>query len=173
MIEISRIQGSRNYRLKCDVRVPAPIEEVFAFFADATQLERLTPDWLHFAVLTPTPIRMRAGTLIDYKLRVHGIPMRWRSRIGLWEPPHRFADEQLRGPYRHWYHMHSFEEDGDQTICRDEVEYSVIGGSLIHSLFVKRDLRRIFAYRSQVLIDIFGHGRTEPSADIMASGAIL
>lgn len=155
MFEIARIPGSRNYRLTCEVRLPAPIEKVFAFFADATQLERLTPDWLRFAVLTPAPIKMEEGTLIDYRLRVHGIPLRWRSRISLWEPPHRFGDEQLRGPYRRWYHLHTFQGDRTGTICRDEVEYSILCGTLVHSLFVKRDLETIFDYRTKVLREIF------------------
>lgn len=146
---------SDGYRLTCEVRLPAPREQVFEFFSDATQLERLTPSWLKFSVLTPAPIKMQLGTLIDYKLRVHGIPLRWKSRISLWDPSYQFADEQLHGPYRHWYHVHTFEDDGDGTICRDEVDYSFIGGALIHTLFVKRDLLKIFAFRTQVLKQIF------------------
>jgi ligand-binding SRPBCC domain-containing protein len=154
MIEIAQIPSSRNYCLTCEVRLPASIEEVFALFSDARQLERLTPEWLHFEVLTPAPILMSDGTLIDYKLRVHGFPLRWRSQISLWDPPYRFADVQLRGPYRRWYHVHTFEQNGDGTICRDEVEYSVLGGPLVHNLFVKRDLERIFDYRIKKLRDI-------------------
>jgi ligand-binding SRPBCC domain-containing protein len=159
MMEIARIPGSSHYRLACEVRLPAPIEDVFRFFADASQLERLTPDWLKFSIVTPAPITMEEGTLIDYKLRVHGLPLSWRSRITLWEPPFRFADEQLRGPYRRWYHVHTFQQDGEGTICRDDVEYSVPGGSLMHSLFVKRDLNEIFAYRTKVLREVFSTAR--------------
>jgi ligand-binding SRPBCC domain-containing protein len=128
---------------------------VFAFFGDPAQLERLTPGWLKFSVLTPAPIKMGEGTLIDYQLRVHGMPLRWRSRISLWEPPYRFADEQLRGPYRRWHHVHTFQKDGEATICRDDVEYSFLGGALVHTMLVKRDLQRIFDYRITVLREIF------------------
>ena len=137
MIEFANIPGTPNYRLRCEVRLPASIDQVFEFFSDATQLERLTPGWLRFSVLTPTPITMCEGTLIDYKLRVHGIPLRWRSRISLWDPPYRFADEQLRGPYRRWYHIHSFEEDrgGDNLPGRSRVFH--YWRSTVHTLFVR------------------------------------
>jgi ligand-binding SRPBCC domain-containing protein len=138
------------------VRLPAPRDEVFQFFADATQLERLTPPWLKFSVITPPPIQMHEGKLIDYKLRVHGIPLHWQSRLSCWEPPFRFADQQLRGPYREWHHVHTFIKDGTGTICRDEVDYDFFGGRLIQILFVKRDLKKIFAFRTKVLQEIFG-----------------
>ncbi len=144
-----------GYRLNCEVHLPASREKVFQFFSDATQLERLTPAWLNFRMQTPTPLDMQEGTLIEYKLRVHGIPLRWQSRISCWEPPFRFVDEQLRGPYRHWHHLHTFEDDGQGTNCRDEVDYSFFGGRLVHELFVKRDLEKIFAYRTQMLQQIF------------------
>jgi ligand-binding SRPBCC domain-containing protein len=113
-------------------------------------------------VVTPSPIAMSEGTLIDYKLCVRGVPLKWRSRITCWEPPYRFADEQLRGPYRRWYHVHTFEADGDWTICRDEVDYSFWGGPLVHALFVRRDLERIFTFRTRVLQEIL---RTCPNAN--------
>lgn len=144
-----------GYRLSCEVWLPAPREKVFGFFADATQLETLTPDWLNFSVLTQVPISMHEGSLIDYKLRVHGIPLRWRSRITRWEPPYQFADEQIHGPYREWHHTHTFLEERGGTTCRDEVNYSFFGGKLIHALFVKRDLEQIFAFRTQTLKRIF------------------
>jgi ligand-binding SRPBCC domain-containing protein len=155
MIKIARSSSPGTYLLTSEVKLPAHIDKVFAFFSDASQLERLTPDWLRFSVLTPLPIKMEEGTLIDYRLRVHGVPLRWRSRICRWDPPDHFADEQLHGPYRRWYHSHTFQQDGEETLCRDDVEYSFIGGPLIHSLFVKRDLQRIFHYRIQVLREIF------------------
>jgi ligand-binding SRPBCC domain-containing protein len=153
MLEFTSRNG--GYRLISEVRLPASRDEVFEFFSDATQLERLTPPWLKFSVTTPTPIEMREGALIDYKLRVHGIPLRWQSQISCWEPPNRFADEQLHGPYRQWHHVHTFVEDGPSTICRDEVDYDFFGGPLIHTLFVKRDLKKIFAFRTKVLQKIF------------------
>lgn len=160
--------SSGGYRLTCEVRLPAPRDQVFEFFSDATQLERLTPSWLKFSVLTPAPIKMQLGTLIDYKLCVHGIPMRWKSRISVWDPPYKFADEQLHGPYRHWHHVHTFADDGDGTICRDEVDYSFIGGALIHTLFVRRDLLKIFAFRTQVLQQIFAEAPNRNSLNHFA-----
>ena len=133
--------------LERHTRVPRPIDEVFAFFADASNLERLTPHWLRFEILTPKPIRMAAGTRIDYRLRLHGIPLRWQSEITAWEPPHRFVDEQVRGPYRSWVHEHRFVAEGEETEVVDRVEYSVIGGSLVDAVFVAPDLERIFDYR--------------------------
>lgn len=139
------------HRFRCEQWLGRPLEEVFAFFADAFNLERLTPPWLRFRVLTPAPIEMREGALIDYRLRLHGLPLRWRSRIALWEPPHRFADEQVRGPYRRWHHTHRFEPGGEGTTVIDEVDYAVWGGSLVDRLLVRGDVERIFAYRRATL----------------------
>ena len=135
--------------------LPRPIEEVFAFFSDARNLETITPGWLRFAIRTPGPIEMRVGAVIDYGLRLHGIPFAWRSRITVWDPPRKFADEQLRGPYRLWRHEHRFEGGGDRTLVRDHVEYAVPGGWLVHKLFVAREVGRIFDYRRRVLGTIF------------------
>ncbi len=130
-------------------------EHVFAFFADAFQLETITPPWLNFSVQTPKPIAMQRDTLIDYKLRVHGIPLRWRSAITRWEPPALFVDEQVKGPYRNWQHLHTFEETSTGTLIRDIVDYRVHFGRIVHPLFVRPDLKRIFAYRQEVLSEIF------------------
>jgi ligand-binding SRPBCC domain-containing protein len=138
-----------------DLELPSPREKIFGFFSDAFQLEALTPPWMNFHVMTAAPIQLEAGTLIDYKLRIHGIPLRWQSKISVWEPPHRFVDEQLRGPYRRWHHEHVFEETPNGTCVRDVVHYAVPGGSLIHSLFVKPDLMKIFAYRCSKLRELF------------------
>jgi len=135
--------------------LPAPCEDIFPFFTDARNLQRITPPWLKFEVLTPEPIVMRPGTLIDYRLKVHGFPLRWRTEITEWEPPHRFVDTQLRGPYRLWHHTHSFEPRDGGTLCRDRVRYRVPGGALINALFVRRDVQRIFAFRRQKLEEIY------------------
>jgi len=138
-----------------ELLLPRPIGEVFPFFAQARNLEALTPPWLKFEVLTPEPITMRAGLTIDYRIRVHGLPVRWRTEIVAWEPPHRFIDVQRRGPYRLWHHTHTFEERGDSTLCRDEVRYWPRGGAIIDSLFVRRDVERIFAFRRRKLLEMF------------------
>lgn len=146
----------RVHRLEREQRIEQPLDEVFEFFAAARNLERLTPPWLSFEVLTPEPIEMRVGTLIDYRLRVHGIPLRWQSRIEEWEPGQSFIDRQIRGPYGLWHHRHTFAADGSATIVRDTVDYGLPLGALgdvAHPLFVRRDLERIFAYRRQAVIE--------------------
>lgn len=115
-IKFGRSPAGHGFRLEAVQFLPRPRAEVFQFFSDAFQLETLTPGWLHFSVLTPAPICISAGTLIDYRLRLHGLPVRWQSRISVWEPPLRFVDEQTRGPYRRWHHEHAFEAvDGGRS----------------------------------------------------------
>ena len=128
-----------------------PPAAVFPFFAEARNLEAITPPWLGFEVLTPAPIVMARGTLIDYRLRWRGIPLRWRTEITDWQPPHRFVDRQLRGPYRMWRHEHLFVEHDGGTRMSDRVEYAVPGGALANRLIVARDVARIFSYRQRVL----------------------
>ena len=137
------------------LRIPRPIHEVFDFFSDAQNLQKITPPWLLFRVVSPTPIFIQAGTLIDYRLKIRGVPVRWQSRITAWDPPHRFVDEQIRGPYRIWIHEHRFTEDAGGTRCEDSVQYAPLGGSLINRLFVERDIAGIFAYRLERLREIF------------------
>ena len=132
-------------------RVEVPVEQAFDFYVDALNLEPMTPPWLHFEVTTPGELRLRQGTLLDYKLRLHGVPVRWQTRIEAWEPPLRFVDTQRKGPYSLWEHTHLFEKDGETaTIIHDRVRYAIpLGplGALAHLLFVRRDLGRIFDYR--------------------------
>ena len=130
--------------------LPLPPGEAFEFFADALNLETITPPWLHFRVVSAEPIDMRPGALIEYRLRLHGLPVRWLTRIQAWEPGRRFEDVQVRGPYRLWRHSHSFEPHGDGTMMRDVVRYSLpLGplGRLAHAAVVQRDLDRIFDFR--------------------------
>ncbi len=139
--------------------LPAEPEAVFAYFADAQNLNAMTPPWLHFRILTPDPIVMRAGVLIDYSIRLHGVGLRWRTEISVWDPPHRFVDEQRSGPYRRWWHEHTFEAQDGGTLAGDHVEYDVPGGALVQRLLVTPDLQRIFAYRKARLLERFGgHG---------------
>lgn len=144
------------HRLCQTVDLPRPIEQVFPFFADAFNLERLTPSFLRFRVLTPAPIHMRAGLVIDYRLLIRMLPVRWRSLITVWDPPHRFVDVQILGPYRWWHHEHRFEVIPGGTRVTDEVEYAVPGGALVERLLVRPDIERIFAFRHRQLIDLFG-----------------
>ena len=126
--------------LRSEVWIPHPRTEVFEFFSRAENLEALTPPWLHFSILSPAPIEMQAGTRIRYRLRLHGIPLRWESEITAWEPPHRFVDEQRRGPYDRWIHEHEFEDNEEGTTIRDTVQYSLPGGLLIDRVLVAPDL---------------------------------
>ncbi len=137
----------KEFTFQAEQWLPRPREEVFAFFGEARNLETITPPWLHFEVLTQSPIAMRTGTLIDYRIRVHGIPIHWRTEIAEWNPPHRFVDVQLRGPYTHWHHTHIFETHAGGTRCIDNVRYRPPGGALMNWLFVLRDVERIFAFR--------------------------
>ncbi len=143
------------FTLESSQWLPRPPEDVFPFYSDAFRLQELTPPLLHFHVVTPPPIEMRAGVEIDYRLRLRGLPMRWRSRITAWEPPHRFVDEQIRGPYRRWVHEHTFIPQNGGTLVKDVVEYDMLGGWLADKLLVRNDLRRIFAYRQERLAQIF------------------
>jgi len=141
--------------LRSEVWIPHPRTEVFEFFSRAENLEALTPPWLHFSILSPTPIEMKTGTRIRYRLRLRGIPLRWESEITAWEPPHRFVDEQRRGPYDRWIHEHEFEEYEEGTTIRDTVQYSVVGGLFVDRVLVAPDLRRIFEFRRQKISEIF------------------
>jgi ligand-binding SRPBCC domain-containing protein len=130
--------------------LPGSPEEVFPFFADARNLEAITPPLLRFEVVTPDPIEMGVGTLIQYRLRLHGVPVQWLTSIQAWDPPHRFVDVQVRGPYALWHHTHTFEPHRDGTLMRDVVRYAIgFGplGALAHRLFVRRDVAAIFDFR--------------------------
>jgi ligand-binding SRPBCC domain-containing protein len=150
------------FHLERRLWLPRPRQEVFEFFADALNLEEITPPWLRFRVITPKPIHMQRGAEIEYQLKVRGFPLRWKSRITLWEPPHRFVDEQIRGPYRVWIHEHRFTDESSGTLCEDSVQYAPFGGALINKLLVERDIGKIFAYRSQRLRDFFPEAPQDP-----------
>ncbi|MFT5299878.1 MAG: ligand-binding SRPBCC domain-containing protein [Mariniblastus sp.] len=146
----------RGYRLCTEMDVKLPRTEVFDFFSDAMQLERITPPWVKFSVVTPQPIEMRSGLLLDYRLKIHSIPIGWRTEIREWAPPEKFIDIQLKGPYRQWHHEHLFEDLGNGwTRVKDQVHYIPRGGSLIHRFMVKPDLVKIFTFRQDRLTEIF------------------
>ena len=148
-------------QLKVELLLPVKREEVFPFFADAGNLSVITPDWLSFSVLTPRPIEMREGARIEYRLKLRGIPIGWESEITAWEPPHRFVDEQIRGPYRRWRHEHVFEGRGDQTLVIDQVEYEAPCAWLLERPLVRPDVERIFAFRQRKLLEIFAPHRPD------------
>ena len=136
-------------------RFAEPVEKVFEPFADAAKLEKLTPPWLHFRITSELPIEMGEGAIIEYRLRLHGIPVSWRTVIETWDPPHRFTDVQVRGPYALWHHTHTFAAaPGGGTLAHDRVRYSIGCGPLgdaAHRLFVRRDLERIFDFRREAV----------------------
>ena len=134
--------------------LPRPRDEVFAFFEDARNLEAITPPFLRFRVVTPGPIAMRAGALIEYRLSLFGAPFGWQTEIEIYEPTRRFVDRQLRGPFRVWRHTHEFEDVAGGTRMTDHVEYELpLGplGDIAHALFVKRTVAKIFDYRAEVI----------------------
>jgi hypothetical protein len=140
------------HRLEREQIVAAGPDAVFDFFSRARNLETLTPPWLRFEVLTPEPVEMRQGTHIEYRLRLHGVPLRWVSRIEEWHTGHGFVDRQVHGPYRLWHHRHEFEAHDRGTLARDVVHYSLpLGplGALAHTAFVRRDLAAVFDYRER------------------------
>jgi ligand-binding SRPBCC domain-containing protein len=143
-------------RLEYETLVQAPLEATFAFFSDASNLERLTPRWLQFSIVTPLPIVMRVGLEIDYRIRLYGVPLAWTSRIDAWEPNHRFVDRQVAGPYLWWRHEHRFETVDDATRVIDEVEY-LPRAAWMTARVVRRDVERVFRYRQDALQEIFNH----------------
>ena len=136
-----------------------PIEVVFAFFADARNLERITPPELNFKILTPQPIEIGKGTLIDYKLKLRGLPIIWKTEITHWNPPFDFVDSALKSPYKQWIHLHTFETgENGETIMKDVVRYRLPFepiGDIAH-FYVKRELKYIFDYRFRVIEEFFG-----------------
>ena len=143
-------------RLMREQYLRAPLDEVFPFFADAHNLEAITPAVLRFNVLTPKPIEMGVGARIEYKLSLRGFPMKWRTQIVAWEPGVRFVDLQVKGPYRLWHHEHTFQQVGDGTLCRDIVHYSHWGTPLGERLLVRPDIEGIFDYRYAEMAKLFG-----------------
>jgi ligand-binding SRPBCC domain-containing protein len=138
---------------RADQRIGRPLPEVFEFFSRAANLERITPPWLSFSMLGTEPAEVASGTVIPYRLRLHGLPLIWVSQIEQFERGRVFVDRQLIGPYRQWIHRHEFEADGEHTVIRDEVRYELPLGRIgaLAGLFVRRDVERIFAYRQQTI----------------------
>ncbi len=148
----------KTYFLQRKQLVQKPLDEVFAFFSQPENLGRLTPKNLAFQILTPSPIYMKEGALIDYRIKIAGLPVRWTTLITAYEPPHRFVDVQLKGPYRYWHHTHTFVTTEDGTLITDEVHYALPFGPLgnvVHKLAVKGQLDHIFSRRGELIDHIF------------------
>ncbi len=148
-----------EYVLSQSQAVASPLERVFTFFADAGNLDELTPKWLRFEVVTQRPIAMKPGALIEYRLRWHGLPIAWVTRIEEWSPPHRFVDTQIRGPYKLWHHTHVLHAVDGGTRMTDVVQYALpLGpiGRFAHAIAVRRDVTNIFDYRRQRIAELFG-----------------
>jgi ligand-binding SRPBCC domain-containing protein len=147
-----------TYLLEREQWLPKPIDEIFAFFSRPENLQRITPAWLDFGMVE-TPEKLRVGSLIRYRLRWHGVPVRWTTEITEWNPPNGFVDRELSGPYALWNHEHRFAEQNGGTIMRDRVTYALpLGwiGRLAHGVLVKRDVERIFDFRNEAMKQLFG-----------------
>jgi len=153
----------KTFLLRTKVWLPQRRDEIFRFFADPHNLDRLTPSWLQFKILSPADIAMRQGTMLDYRLRIHGVPIRWQSEISVWNPPDRFVDRQTKGPYSLWVHEHTFTADNGGTLVGDNVEYAVPGGAIVQKLLVVPDIVRIFAYRHKILGELFNPTKITPA----------
>lgn len=142
------------HSIRTEIELDHPIDTVFEFFSKAENLQRITPDRLGFSIQTPLPVVMKQDTVIDYRIKLHGIPMHWRTLIPVWQPPHEFVDEQIKGPYKTWIHRHSFEEIGDQrTRMTDYVRYELPLtplGDLAYP-FIKREVDGIFRHRNETI----------------------
>jgi ligand-binding SRPBCC domain-containing protein len=137
-----------------EIWIAQPREKVFEFFSNAANLDAITPAWLDFKIITPMPVEMHAGTLLEYRLKLKGIPIRWLTEIMEWDPPRRFVDRQLKGPYRKWIHTHMFEVKDGGTMVKDQVLYEIPGWifePLMHRFFVGPDIKRIFEHRHKEL----------------------
>jgi ligand-binding SRPBCC domain-containing protein len=147
------------YELRRQVIIPAPVGEVFSFFNAAENLNLITPPWLYFKILTPLPVIMKKNTLINYSIKFLGFRTTWRTEIKVWQPPDRYVDRQIKGPFRVWEHTHLFKEKGEGTQMEDVIRYAVPGfvfSPLIHFLFVRPRLDKIFAFREMSILEYFG-----------------
>jgi len=143
---------------KQEMTIDKPIEEVFSFFSNAENLNKLTPPILDFKILTPLPIAMKRGALIDYKIKLNGIVFKWKTKITAWEPNKRFEDTQLKGPYKVWIHEHLFEVVNGKVKMTDTVTYEAPGGflePLINKFYISKKVAEIFEFRTKMLEEFF------------------
>ncbi len=155
------------YHLNREQLVKKPLDEVFKYFSKPENLARITPDALSFKILTPGPVIMKEGAIIDYTVSPFGVPLHWRTYISSYDPPRKFVDEQLSGPYKFWHHTHSFKATDDGTIIRDEVRYVLPFGTLgriVHWLFVKNQIEKIFCFRAKIIAEYFSRDTKSETA---------
>lgn len=148
---------SRIWRLERAQLIKRPLEEVFAFFADAANLQAITPPSLNFTIQTPQPIEMKTGTQMEYRLQLFSIPFRWKTNIDLFEPPFRFVDRQVSGPYKLWRHLHEFHETADGVLMVDQIDYQIgwwLAGRMAHAMMVRSTLENIFDYRRRRVAEL-------------------
>lgn len=146
------------YKIKTEQFIKRSLAEVFDFFSRPENLSEITPPEINFRILTPLPLEMKQGTVIDYTIKLFKIPVHWRTLITTYEPPHRFVDEQIKGPYTLWHHTHIFKEVSGGVEIHDSVSYSIpfgFLGRLLHAVWIKRDLEQIFEHRKNVIDHIF------------------
>lgn len=144
--------------LQKETIIARPVKEIFEFFTNAENLNIITPSFIGFKILTNLPIKMMKGTLIEYRIKLNGIPVKWKTEITKWDPPYLFEDTQIKGPYKIWIHEHKFEELGQKTLMTDTVKYLSYGGLLEfipNILFVKNNVKKIFDYREMKIHEIF------------------
>lgn len=157
----------KTYQIHRQQIIPRPVNDVFAFFGEAGNLERITPIWLRFQVRSPQPIRMKQDARIDYLIRWRGLPMRWRTRILVWQPIKKFVDVQEKGPYRLWQHTHVFEACAEGTRMIDHVRYALPFGGFgrgLHRLWIRNDLESVFDYRQRQIQAIFADETTHTNS---------
>ena len=151
--------------LRSELWLPLPLDRVFPFFAEAANLEALTPPWLSFRIITPLPIEMRAGAKIDYRIKIHGVPVTWKTDITVWDPPYQFIDSQVKGPYRSWVHTHRFISERGGTTMTDDVAFEVPFSFLV-GRWVAGDVRKVFEYRHEAMMRLFNQPKPWPPANI-------
>ncbi len=145
--------------LSFETKLHRPLKEVFDFFSNAENLNKVTPTEVSFSMLTPMPLKMQGGALIDYRIKLSGIPFFWRTQISVWEPMHRFVDEQVKGPYVFWRHEHIFEDKGEYVLMTDRLHYLSPGWflePLIDRFFIRPQIEKIWGYRDQQFKILFG-----------------
>lgn len=150
----------KEHIFQTQLLIESDIHSVFDFFQKAENLELITPPWLQFRIVSPPPYDSFAGKLFEYKLKIHGFPVMWKSIISIWEPPYRFVDEQLKGPYKKWVHEHRFESTPYGVLMTDTVNYKLpfgVLGDIVRYIKVQKDIQEIFAYRNQIILDYFEH----------------